>query len=412
MISNTLPARIAWRYLRAPKSHSAVSAISVISVVGVAVATAAIICVLSVFNGFRSILSDKLDILAPDVMVTPAVGKTFTDGDSVANVIAEVSGVVMALPAVVDNALAIVDGREMPITLRGVDFQRYPELTRVDSIITGGRKLASLDTKDVVASVGVARQLGFSNGDVPMLIFAPRREGRVNMANPMASFLTDSVNVADIFQAMQTDYDENNVICDISVARDLFQYDAEATAIEVKATPGTDVVRLGTEISNRLGPDFTVKDRYRQQEMNFRMVEIEKWVTFLILIFILVIASFNIVSTLCMLVLEKQQSMATLLALGLSRRKIGGIFWWESMYVALIGGISGVILGLALCLLQEYFGLIRLGGDPSMLVIQAYPVKVEFMDIIYSLIPVILIGLCTAWTASAFARSRLSALPS
>lgn len=412
MISNTLPARIAWRYLRAPKSHSAVSAISVISVVGVAVATAAIICVLSVFNGFRSILSDKLDILAPDVMVTPAVGKTFTDGDSVANVIAEVSGVVMALPAVVDNALAIVDGREMPITLRGVDFQRYPELTRVDSIITGGRKLASLDTKDVVASVGVARQLGFYNGDVPMLIFAPRREGRVNMANPMASFLTDSVNVADIFQAMQTDYDENNVICDISVARDLFQYDAEATAIEVKATPGTDVVRLGTEISNRLGPDFTVKDRYRQQEMNFRMVEIEKWVTFLILIFILVIASFNIVSTLCMLVLEKQQSMATLLALGLSRRKIGGIFWWESMYVALIGGISGVILGLALCLLQEYFGLIRLGGDPSMLVIQAYPVKVEFMDIIYSLIPVILIGLCTAWTASAFARSRLSALPS
>ncbi|MDE6421835.1 MAG: ABC transporter permease [Muribaculaceae bacterium] len=412
MISNTLPARIAWRYLRAPKSHSAVSAISVISVVGVAVATAAIICVLSVFNGFRSILSDKLDILAPDVMVTPAVGKTFTDGDSVANVIAEVSGVDMALPAVVDNALAIVDGREMPITLRGVDFQRYPELTRVDSIITGGRKLASLDTKDVVASVGVARQLGFYNGDVPMLIFAPRREGRVNMANPMASFLTDSVNVADIFQAMQTDYDENNVICDISVARDLFQYDAEATAIEVKATPGTDVVRLGTEISNRLGPDFTVKDRYRQQEMNFRMVEIEKWVTFLILIFILVIASFNIVSTLCMLVLEKQQSMATLLALGLSRRKIGGIFWWESMYVALIGGISGVILGLALCLLQEYFGLIRLGGDPSMLVIQAYPVKVEFMDIIYSLIPVILIGLCTAWTASAFARSRLSALPS
>ncbi len=412
MISNTLPARIAWRYLRAPKSHSAVSAISVISVVGVAVATAAIICVLSVFNGFRSILSDKLDILAPDVMVTPAVGKTFTDGDSVANVIAEVSGVDMALPAVVDNALAIVDGREMPITLRGVDFQRYPELTRVDSIITGGRKLASLDTKDVVASVGVARQLGFYNGDVPMLIFAPRREGRVNMANPMASFLTDSVNVADIFQAMQTDYDENNVICDISVARDLFQYDAEATAIEVKATPGTDVVRLGTEISNRLGTDFTVKDRYRQQEMNFRMVEIEKWVTFLILIFILVIASFNIVSTLCMLVLEKQQSMATLLALGLSRRKIGGIFWWESMYVALIGGISGVILGLALCLLQEYFGLIRLGGDPSMLVIQAYPVKVEFMDIIYSLIPVILIGLCTAWTASAFARSRLSALPS
>lgn len=409
MRENALPARIAWRYLRAPKSHSAVSAISIISVVGVAVATAAIICVLSVFNGFRSILSDKLDILAPDVMVSPSQGKTFADGDSLATVIAAIPGVEMALPAVVDNALAIVDAREMPITLRGVDYNRYPAITRVDSIITGGRTLASLGEKEVVASVGVARQLGFYNGDVPMLIFAPKREGRVNLANPMASFLTDSVNVADIFQAMQTEYDENNVICDINVARDLFQYDTEATTIEVKAKPGTDVASLGTEISRRLGPDVTVKDRYRQQEMNFRMVEIEKWVTFLILIFILVIASFNIISTLCMLVLEKQQSMSTLLALGMSRRRIGSVFWWESMYVSLTGGISGVAVGLILCLLQQHFGLIRLGGDPATLVIQAYPVKVEFMDIIYSMIPVIIIGICTAWTAAAFARSRLSA---
>ncbi len=408
MIPNTLPARIAWRYLRAPKSHSAVSAIAAISVVGVAVATAAIICVLSVFNGFRSILSDKLDILAPDVMVTPSLGKTFADGDSLAAIIGETPGVEIALPTVVDNALAIVDSREMPITLRGVDFSRYPYVTRVDSIITGGRRLESLDSKEAVASVGVARQLGFYNGDVSMLIFAPKREGRVNLANPLASFLTDSVNVADIFQAMQTEYDENNVICDINVARDLFQYDTEATAIEVKAHPGTDITRLAGEISRRLGPDAVVKDRYRQQEMNFRMVEIEKWVTFLILIFILVIASFNIISTLCMLVLEKQQSMSTLLALGMSRRRIGSVFWWESMYVSLIGGISGVIIGILLCLLQEHFGLIRLGGDPSSLVIQAYPVKVELMDIVYSLIPVILIGLCTAWTASAFARSRLS----
>ena len=408
MIPNTLPARIAWRYLRAPKSHSAVSAIAAISVVGVAVATAAIICVLSVFNGFRSILSDKLDILAPDVMVTPSLGKTFADGDSLAAIIGETPGVEIALPTVVDNALAIVDSREMPITLRGVDFSRYPYVTRVDSIITGGRRLESLDSKEAVASVGVARQLGFYNGDVSMLIFAPKREGRVNLANPLASFLTDSVNVADIFQAMQTEYDENNVICDINVARDLFQYDTEATAIEVKAHPGTDITRLAGEISRRLGPDAVVKDRYRQQEMNFRMVEIEKWVTFLILIFILVIASFNIISTLCMLVLEKQQSMSTLLALGMSRRRIGSVFWWESMYVSLIGGISGVITGILLCLLQEHFGLIRLGGDPSSLVIQAYPVKVELMDIVYSLIPVILIGLCTAWTASAFARSRLS----
>ena len=412
MTRRLLPARIAWRYLRAPKSHSAVSAISIISVVGVAVATAAIICVLSVFNGFRSILTDKLDILTPDVIVTPAEGKTFADGDSVAAAIAGVQGVYMALPTVVDNALAIVNSREMPVTLRGVDLQRYPLITRIDSIMTGGVPLSSLTPGDVAASVGVARQLGFYNGDVPMFIFAPRREGRVNLANPISSFLTDSVVVADIFQAMQTEYDENSVICDISTARDLFQYDSEATAIEVKAEPGTNLSRLSKEISGRLGPSAVVKDRYRQQDVNFRMVEIEKWVTFLLLIFILVIASFNIISTLSMLVLEKQQSMSTLSALGMSRGKIGAVFWWESIYVTLLGGIAGIIFGLILCLLQQHFGLIRLGGDPAAMVIQAYPVKVELTDVAIALIPVAVIGLLCAWTTSAFARSRTSSLPS
>ncbi len=406
MTSRALPPRIAWRYLRAPKSHSAVSAISIISVVGVAVATAAIICVLSVFNGFRTILTDKLDILAPDVEVTPAKGKTFADGDSVAALIAKVPGVEMAVPTVVDNALAIVDAREMPITLRGVDLQRYPQITRVDSIITGGVKLSDLGEKDVVASVGVARQLSFYNGDTPMLIFAPRREGRVNLANPINSFLTDSVNVADIFQAMQSDYDEKNVICDINTARELFQYDTEATGIEVKTIPGQDISTVAHDIEKRLGPQAIVKDRYRQQDVNFRMVEIEKWVTFLLLIFILVIASFNIISTLCMLVLEKEQSMLTLSALGMSRRRIGAVFWWESMYVTLLGGLAGIAIGLILCLIQEYFGLIRLGGDPAALVIQAYPVKVIWTDIGVALLPVFIIGIISAWIASAFARSR------
>ncbi|MDE6769361.1 MAG: FtsX-like permease family protein, partial [Muribaculaceae bacterium] len=308
---------------------------------------------------------------------------------------------------VVDNALAIVDAREMPITLRGVDLQRYPQITSVDSIITGGVKLSDLGEKDVVASVGVARQLSFYNGNTPMLIFAPRREGRVNLANPINSFLTDSVNVADIFQAMQSDYDEKSVICDINTARELFQYDTEATGIEVKTIPGQDISTVAHAIEKRLGTQAVVKDRYRQQDVNFRMVEIEKWVTFLLLIFILVIASFNIISTLCMLVLEKEQSMVTLSAIGMNRRRIGAVFWWESMYVTLLGGLGGIAIGLILCLIQEYFGLIRLGGDPATLVIQAYPVKVIWTDIGVALLPVFVIGLISAWIASAFARSRI-----
>ena len=218
----------------------------------------------------------------------------------------------------------------------------------------------------------------------------------MNLANPMSSFLTDSVSVAGIFQAMQSDYDNNTVICDITTARNLFQYTTEATQLEVKATPGTDLPALASDIELSLGPNALAKDRARQQQTNFRMVEIEKWVTFLLLIFILLIASFNIISTLCMLIIEKQHSMATLSALGMSRKSIGATFWWESMYVSMSGGIAGIITGLALCLIQEHFGLIKLGGDPEAMIITAYPVAVEWSDVLIALAPVTIIGLAAA----------------
>ncbi len=404
---SALPARIAWRYLRAPKSHSAVSAISIVSVVGVAVATAAIICVLSVFNGFRGLLNDKLDTLAPDVLITPAKGKTFANADSIADIVADMPSVEEVMPAVVDNALAISESREMPVTLRGVDPEAYARITSVHSIIFEGAKMKDLTPADAVVSVGTGQQLAIYATGGTLLLFAPRREGRVNLANPMSSFLTDSVSVAGIFQAMQSDYDNNTVICDITTARNLFQYTTEATQLEVKATPGTDLPALASDIELSLGPNALAKDRARQQQTNFRMVEIEKWVTFLLLIFILLIASFNIISTLCMLIIEKQHSMATLSALGMSRKSIGATFWWESMYVSMSGGIAGIITGLALCLIQEHFGLIKLGGDPEAMIITAYPVAVEWSDVLIALAPVTIIGLAAASIASAFARSRI-----
>ena len=404
---SALPARIAWRYLRAPKSHSAVSAISIVSVVGVAVATAAIICVLSVFNGFRGLLNDKLDTLAPDVLITPAKGKTFANADSIAGIVADMPSVEEVMPAVVDNALAISESREMPVTLRGVDPEAYARITSVDSIIFEGAKMKDLTPADAVVSVGTGQPLAIYATGGTLLLFAPRREGRVNLANPMSSFLTDSVSVAGIFQAMQSDYDNNTVICDITTARNLFQYTTEATQLEVKATPGTDLPALASDIELSLGPNALAKDRARQQQTNFRMVEIEKWVTFLLLIFILLIASFNIISTLCMLIIEKQHSMATLSALGMSRKSIGATFWWESMYVSMSGGIAGIITGLALCLIQEHFGLIKLGGDPEAMIITAYPVAVEWSDVLIALAPVTIIGLAAASIASAFARSRI-----
>lgn len=403
----SLPARIAWRYLRAPKSHSAVSAISIISVVGVAIATAAIVCVLSVFNGFRGLLSDTLDLLAPDVLVTPATGKTFADADSLLNIINKIDGVGTAMPTVTDNALAIYNAKEMPITLRGVVPEIYSEITEIDSLFVNGEGIADYSPDDAAVSVGVAQQLGTGAGSEGLFLFAPRREGRVNLSNPMASFLTDSVSVRGIFQSLQSEYDENTVICDISTARELFQYTTEATAIEINTDPDADISGVASEINKALGEKVVVKDRFQQQETHFRMVNIEKWMTFLLLIFILMIASFNIISTLCMLIIEKQSSMATMSALGMNRRQIGKTFWWESIYVSLAGGIGGIIIGVALCLIQEKFGLIKLGGDPDILVVHAYPVIVEWSDLLVALIPVAVIGIITAWISSAFARSRV-----
>lgn len=404
---SVLPARIAWRYLKAPKSHSAVSAISIISVVGIAIATAAIICVLSVFNGFKGLMGNTLDRLAMDVVITPAKGKTFSDADSLAKIVMEVEGVESVMPAVTDNALALFNSREMPVTLRGVNPEAYAKLTSIDSLLTTDISLRDFTPSDAALSVGVAQQLGIGSTDTGLLLFAPRREGRVNLANPIASFITDSVSVATVFQSLQSEVDENTIICDISTARDLFQYTTEATSLEVQAKKGADITDLANRISDKLGRGAIVKDKYRQQETHFRMVSIEKWMTFLLLIFILVIASFNIITTMCMLIIEKESSIATLSALGMTRRRIGVTFRWESLFVTLSGGVAGIILGLALCLLQEHFGLIKLGGDPDVLIIHSYPVAVEWGDVAIAFLPILAIGVVTACISSAFAKSRI-----
>ena len=403
-----LPAQIAWRYLRAPKSHSAVSAIAITSVVGVAIATAAIICVLSVFNGFRSLLNDNLDTLTPDVLVTPSSGKVFPAPDSLLDIIRTIDGVELAMPTVTDNALANLNSREMPVTIHGVEPAIYAKITTVDSIILDGQPVADFSATDAAIAVGIARQLNAlsANGE-SLFIFAPKREGRVNLSNPLSSFVTDSVNIAAIFQAKQIEYDENTIICDIATARALFQYEREATSIEVKCRPGASPQSVARQIREHLGETAIVKDRLQQQEMEFRMVSIEKWVTFLLMVFILLIASFNIISTLSMIIIEKEQSMSTFSSLGMTRKSIGKIFWWESIFVCMTGGLSGVALGILLSLAQQHLGIIKLSGDPGSMIVSAYPVEVIWTDIIVALAPVVAIGLIAACISSAFAKSRI-----
>ncbi len=399
----SLPAQVAWRYLWSKKSHSAVSAISAVSVCGMAVAAAAIICVLSVFNGFKAVIAERLDMLTPDVIVTPAKGKVFDNGEELAKRIKGIEGVAVATPTLTDNALAIFETREIPVLMKGVYRDEYEKVApvsslKIDSAISVGKNTGTL------LSIGTASRLAAISGE-QLLLFTPRREGRVNPANPAASFLTDSIAIEGIFRTDQEDLDANLILTDIATARDLLQYDSEASAIEIKAKAGIAPEKLAQNISEVLGEgSFIVKDRFRQQEINFRMISIEKWVSFLLLFFILIIASFNIISSLSMLVIDKQNNLSTFIAMGFTRKDTGAIFWWESIYVALTGGFSGIILGAILSLLQQRLGIIKINDslpDPA-----PYPVVLDPMDMLITLLPIVGIALVAACITAAFARNR------
>ena len=421
-----LSAAVAWRYLLSKKSYAAVGTISTVSVCAMAVATAAIICVLSVFNGFREVIGEKLDSFAPDIMATPATGKVFREAEKLAADINRLPGVQRATPTLSDKALVICNNKEMPVTLKGVIPSEYAEVTAVRSLIHadyGSYLIPGPDTAATcqytpsdnatggspataaVASIGAASRLGAYPGDGAIL-FAPKREGRVNLANPASSFYSDSINITGIYRADQSQYDEDGVIIPLQTARNLFMYDTEASAIEVRLRPGADAGKVQESISRHLGNKFSVKNRLQQQEMNFRMISIEKWVSFLLLSFILIIACFNIISSLSMLVIEKEDAIRTFKALGMSRRGIGSLFAWESIYVSLAGGLAGITLGVTLCLLQQHFGFIKIGGDADMAILQAYPVSVKGIDILATAAISIALALMTALITAAFARSK------
>lgn len=426
-MSRPLTAAIAARYLKSGRSHSAVTAISIVSVAGLAAAVAATICVLSVFNGFRDLLCGRLDRLQPDVVVLPATGKTIAEADSLADALAMRPDVAAATPTITDNALALLDGHEMPVAIRGVVGSDYRSVVPLDSVLEAGsarltRPLEEGESRyeydpelDMyfetdatpylygVFSVGAANRLDARLGD-HVLLFAPRRKGSVSLANPAASFLRDSIEVGGVMRTGRQELDERAVVVDLELARRLFQYSTEASSIEIKANG--DDTELAQSLHKDLGNRFVVKDRLLQQEVNFRMVQIEKWVTFLLLSFILLIAGFNIISSLSMLVLDKQHNLQTLRALGMRRSAVGAVFAWESLFVTLIGFAAGTAIGLLLCWLQQNYGLVKLNADPSAVVVQAYPVRVELTDIVWVFIPTAIIGALTALISARFAISR------
>ena len=404
----SLPLKIAWRYLVSKKGHQAVNIISIVAVCGVVVATAALICVLSVFNGFRGLIMGKLAMLDPQVAVTATLGKTVNDADSVIQVIQAIPGVDRVMPVVEDQALAIYGEMQMPVRLKGVPDD-YNTMNDIDSVIVDGTwMLRDQVSHFAVAGAGPAVRLMVRPEFMGMVrLYAPQRQGRVNMANPMGAFRQDSVFVAGIFQLQQNSYDADLIFVPLDMARQLFDYETEATQIEVKLAPGASEQQVMDAISRALGNSYQVKNRLMQQREAYRLVNIEKWMAFLLLAFILVIATFNVISTLSLLIIEKDDNIATLRALGANDRQISRIFVLQGWLITLAGAVTGVVIGLVLCLCQQQFGWLRLSGDPANMIISAYPVEVQWTDVIVTLALVAAVGLLTSMVTALIMRRRL-----
>lgn len=387
--------KIASRYLTARKSHAAVGVISAVSLAGIAVATAAIVCVLSVFNGFADLASDRLSLLSPDLKVYPVSGKTLQQASEITRKIEGVPGVERALPVVQEHALATYGNNQSVVTMKGVAPQ-YAAMMPVDSTVIDGQFVAAADSayRYITLSVGAAVALEARPGYYDWLrLYVPKRRGRINPAIPMSAFRGDSLVVSGVFRLDQAEYDADMVIVPLSVARQLLEYtDDEASAIEVSVADGVSVRRIGNEIRNATGGRVKVLDRMEQEWATFNIINMEKWVTTLLLVFILLIASFNIVSTLSMLVIEKQRDIVTMQALGARESLIRKIFVSESTMLTLLGGFIGMILGVALCLAQQWGEFIKLSTDPSRLIITAYPVAVRWYDLVIITVALIFVS--------------------
>ena len=405
-----LSLHIAYRYLRAKKGHTAVNIISIISVLGVVVTTAALVCVLSVFNGFHRLIEEKLSAVDPDIAITATTGKTIADADSVIRAISAVEGVERAMPVVEDNALAIFADFSMPLKLKGVPVD-YHLLTGVDSVVVEGEfKLQDEVSRYAVLGVGPAVNLNARPGSLRMLnLYAPQRRGQVDLNDPLNAFTEDSVFVSGVFMVKQKTYDNELVYVPIDLARGLFDYTTEATQVEVKLAPGATESHVMEQIQALLGEQYVVKNRMMQQDASFRLVNMEKWITFLLLAFILVIATFNVISTLSLLIIEKDESIRTFKSLGATNRQITRIFVTEGWLIALVGALGGVMLGLVLCVCQEQFGWLKLSANADAVIVQAYPVAVQFTDVALVFVLVAAVGLVTSLVTSLMMCHRLSA---
>ena len=387
-----LPLRFAFRYLFARKSHNVINLISGISVAGMAIGTAALIIILSVFNGFNQLVSESLGDAQPDLIVKPATGKAFVPDSTTFAWLYDQDMVFNMSSVIEEQAFISFDGKQSLARVKGVDSVFEEESPIKDHITDGVFSLHRGTGAGAVIGSSLAWSMEINPRFVaPLEIYYPDREGAVSLANPTSSLRSATARVNGIF-ALNSELDAEMVLVPIETMRELLDYENEVSSIEirvVKDTPDKALGELVKELETRLGPDYEVLDRYKQNEALYKMMRYEKLAIYMILIFIVIIIAFNIYSSLTMLIIEKKEDIGTLRSLGAPEPMTRRIFLLEGWLISLLGLVIGLVLGIAFVLLQQKFGLIRMPGN---YIINAYPVILKASDIVWTVIGVAGVG--------------------
>lgn len=395
------PFFIARRYVFSKKSTNAINVISAISVVGVAVGTMALVIVLSVFNGFHDLVASFFTNFDPQIELVPTQGKTAPADDPLLDKIRKMPQVSVHTDVLEDQGLAVYGDRQQMVTVMGVD-DNFTQLTNISDILYGDGEftLQAANLFYAIPGIRLAQDMGLgARFDGYLKLYAPVRRGQItDIEDPSDGFVVDSlISPGVVFAVNQAKYDRDHIICSIGFARRLFDQDGMLSSLQIRLKPGSDLAAVKKQMREIVGSKYRVLDRFEQQSDTFNIMQIEKVLAYVFLTFILMVACFNIISSLSMLIIDKKADAATLRNLGATDRQIRSIFLFEGRIISAIGAVVGILLGLLLCWLQQEFGLVHMGDSAGSFVVNSYPVSVHYDDVAIVFVTVLLIGWAAAW---------------
>lgn len=394
------PFFVARRYLFSKKKTHAINVISLISVIGVAVATMALVIVLSVFNGFHDLVASFFTNFDPQLKVVPVEGKTVPADDPILTKISHFPEVDVATGTVEDMALAIYNGKQAMVTIKGVD-DNFPQLTHITEILYGDGQfqLHTANLQYGTPGIRLAQTLGLgANWKGYLKIYAPQREGQLDMTDPQSGFVVDSlISPGVVFSVNQGKYDKSYIVTSLGFAQNLFNQQGMLSALELRLKPGSNFESVKARMQQVAGKKYKVLDRFEQQSDTFKIMKVEKLMAYIFLTFILIVACFNIIGSLSMLIIDKKDDVVTLRNLGASDKQIRHIFLFEGRLISFFGAILGILLGLLLCWLQQQYGFVKMGSSDGTFVVNAYPVSVHYSDVLLIFLTVIAAGWLAVW---------------